>query len=59
MLSSIDYSKAFNRLDFVRCLRALKAKGVNQELINIIASFLSGQTNDGESGYSKVGPKIN
>ena len=41
MLSSIDYSKAFNRLDFSRCLKALKAKGVGQELINIIASFLT------------------
>ena len=43
LLSSIDYSKAFNRLDFARCLTALKAKGVGQELINIIASFLSGR----------------
>ena len=43
LISSIDYSKAFNRLDFVRCLNALKAKGVGQELLNIIASFLSGR----------------
>lgn len=40
-LTSIDYSKAFNQLDFVRCLEALRAKGFGQELINIIASFLS------------------
>lgn len=41
LLSSIDYSKAFNRLAFVSCPKALKAKGVGQELINVIASFLS------------------
>ena len=43
LLSSIDYSKAFNRLDFARCLQALKAKGVGRELLKIVASFLSGR----------------
>ena len=43
LISWIDYSKAFNRLDFARCLSALKAKGVGQELLNIIALFLSGR----------------
>ena len=41
LLTSIDYAKAFNRLDFVCCLKALKGKGVSQELINIVASFLT------------------
>ena len=44
LLTSIDYSKAFNRLDFAACLRALKEKGACRQLINIIASFLSGRT---------------
>ena len=43
LITSIDYSKAFNRLDFGCCLKALKEKGVSQELLNIIASFLSGR----------------
>ena len=43
MLSSIDYSKAFHRLDFKRCLQALTSKGGGQELLNIVASFLSGR----------------
>ena len=43
MLTSIDYSKAFNRLDFSCCLKALQEKGVSQELINVVASFLSGR----------------
>ena len=41
LLTSIDYSKAFNRLDFAHCLASLKSKGACQELINIIASFLT------------------
>ena len=41
LLSSIDYSKAFNRLDFAECLRALKRKGACQQLIRIVASFLT------------------
>ena len=43
-LTTIDYAKAFNRLDFVRCLNALKEKGASKELINIVASFLSGRS---------------
>lgn len=41
LLSSIDYSKAFNRLDFAWCLQALKSKGACAPLIRIIASFLT------------------
>ena len=43
LLTSIDYAKAFNRLDFNHCLRCLGTKGANGKLINIIASFLSGR----------------
>ena len=41
LLSSIDYSKAFNRLDFAWCLKALKLKGACRQLIQIVASFLT------------------
>ena len=44
MLTSIDYSKAFNRLDFNHCLRALATKGTSTELLRIVASFLSRRT---------------
>ena len=44
LITSIDYSKAFNRLDFSCCLKALQEKGVCQELLNIVASFLTGRT---------------
>ena len=43
LLTSIDYSKAFNRLDFATCLKALKAKGACSEILRIVASFLTGR----------------
>ena len=42
-ITSIDYSKAFNRLDFNHCLKSLKAKGACSELLKIVASFLTGR----------------
>ena len=41
LLTSIDYSKVFNRLDFAHCLRCLQKKGASAELLAIVASFLS------------------
>ena len=41
ILTSIDYAKAFNRLDFSHCLKSLKAKGACRELLSIVASFLT------------------
>ena len=43
LLTSIDYAKAFNRLDFSHCLKCLHAKGANGKLIKIVASFLTGR----------------
>ena len=43
LLTSIDYSKAFNRLDFNHCLESLAMKGASNKLLNIIGSFLSGR----------------
>ena len=41
VLTSIDYAKAFNRLDFLHCLKSLAAKGAATELIRIVLSFLT------------------
>ena len=41
LLTLIDYSKAFNRLNYAACLRSLKAKGASTESLRIIASFLT------------------
>ena len=56
-ITSIDYAKAFNRLDFVCCLKALKEKGVSQELLNIVASFLSGRCMTVKVGSVNSQPK--
>ena len=56
-LTSIDYSKAFNRLDFGRCLDALKHKGASSQLLGIIGSFLSGIMMTVKVGNSFSGPR--
>ena len=43
LITSIDFAKAFNRLDFSHCIRCLQAKGADTNLIRIVASFLSGR----------------
>ena len=43
LLTSIDYSIAFNRLDFNHCLESLRRKGAPPELLSILASFLMGR----------------
>ena len=44
LLTSSDYSKAFNRINYAACLKALKAKGASTESLRIIASFLTDRT---------------
>ena len=43
-LSSIDFSKAFNRLDHSHCLRTLAARGASNSILRLLGSFLSGRT---------------
>lgn len=43
VITSIDYSKAFNRLDFLHCLEALAANGASTKLI-LVGSFLTSRT---------------
>ena len=43
LITSIDYAKAFNRLDFEHCLKSLARKGLSGNLIRILASFLTGR----------------
>ena len=42
VLISIDYGKAFNRLDHSACLRAFADRGASNQLIKLLASFLTG-----------------
>ena len=43
LMSSIDFAKAFNCLDFSHVVRCLKAKEADANLIQIVASFLTGR----------------
>ena len=43
VITSIDYSKAFNRMGFQQCLRALAKNGASTPIIEIIATFLTGR----------------
>ena len=43
ILSAIDFSKAFNRLDHTKCLEAFAEKGASSETLQLLGSFLSGR----------------
>ena len=58
VLTSIDYAKAFNRLDFLHCLEALAAKGASTEIIGIVASFLTSRTMSVKVGQVLSKPRI-
>ena len=44
LITSIDYAKAFNRLNFQECLKAFARKGASSEIIRLIATFLTNRT---------------
>ena len=58
ILTSIDYAKAFNRLDFGCCLRALANKGASSDLLSLIASFLTSRTMSVKVGQALSAPRI-
>ena len=58
VLTSIDYAKAFNRLDFGHCLEALASKGASSELLEVIASFLTSRTMSVKVGQVLSKPRI-
>ena len=43
VVTSIDFSKAFNRLQHLSCLQAFQRKGASTEIIALLASFMSGR----------------
>lgn len=58
ILTSIDYAKAFNRLDFGCCLRALAGKGASTELLALLASFLTSQSMSVKVGQEVSAPRV-
>ena len=59
VVTSIDYSKAFNRMSFQRCLQSLAKKGASSPVLNLVATFLTnrrmvvkvGQTHSDPRGF--------
>ena len=43
VLSAIDFSKAFNRLDHTECIKAFASKGASNQILQLLGSFLSGR----------------
>ena len=44
VISTIDFSKAFNRVSFQHCLEALRRKGASTPVIRLVATFLTNRT---------------
>ena len=57
LLSSIDFAKAFNRLDFAWCLESLKSKGACTQLIKVVSSFLENRTMMVKVGNTMSNPR--
>ena len=58
IITSIDYAKAFNRLDFLHCLKALAGKGASSELLSIVSSFLTSRTMSVKVGQTFSTPLV-
>ena len=58
IITFIDYAKAFNRLDFSHCLRALANKGALTELTSVVASFLTSRTMSIKVGQVMSKPRV-
>ena len=43
ILTAVDFSKAFNRLDHLKCLQAFSKRGASNGIIRILAAFMSGR----------------
>ena len=52
ILTSVDYSKAFNRLSFQHCLRAFEAHGASSPVLSLLATFLTNRTMSVRVGQS-------
>ena len=43
VLTAIDYAKAFNRMQYQECLRSFARHGASNQIIGLIATFLTGR----------------
>ena len=57
IVTGIDYRKVFNRLAHQPCLEAFRDKGVSQDLIQLLASFMSKRTMTVRAGNANSTPR--
>ena len=56
-LMSIDFQKAFNRMDHSTCLERLKFKGAQDHLVQLVAAFLFGRKMTVKTGEARSVPR--
>ena len=56
-LMSVDFQKAFNRMDHRVCLERLRHKGAGEHLVQLVAAFLFNRTMVVKIGDQRSGPK--
>ena len=56
-LMSVDFSKAFNRMEHQECLKALARKGCSYQTLLMIYHFLSGRKMCIKNGYKMSKPR--
>ena len=44
IMTSIDFSKAFNRLEHLSCLKIFEKRGASTQIIALLAAFMSGRS---------------
>ena len=57
VITSVDYSKAFNRMSYQHCLAALKKKGASDATIHLISTFLTNRTMTVKVGQTQSVPR--
>ena len=57
VVSSVDFSKAFNRLDHLACLKSFQKLGASTEIIQLLACFLMGRTMTVKVGQARSKPR--
>ena len=57
ILTSVDFSKAFNRLEHAACLRAFEKKGASTAIIQLLSGFLAGRSMTVKVGQSRSAPR--
>jgi len=57
LLTAIDYSKAFNRLNYKECLEALARLGASSQVLQLVGTFLTNRTMSVKIGESWSNPR--